>query len=158
APLLQRLLDSRRALQAPQRRGSRHRAGADAAAARAGRHGEPARQHPGHPRLAPVLPRRRHEPALPDTLRRHSGAVSLRVLTYNILKSALGREAAIAAVIAAARPDIVILQEAYRPEAVRTIARAGGFAHWGSSAGHSVAFLSHLEVAQHAWRRVWLAK
>ena len=46
----------------------------------------------------------------------------LRILSYNILKGGVGRESLIAGVISAQLPDVVILQEAYRPE-VDTAAR-----------------------------------
>jgi endonuclease/exonuclease/phosphatase family metal-dependent hydrolase len=84
--------------------------------------------------------------------------VTLRLLTYNILKGGLGRERAIAAVVSASKPDVVVLQEAYNPDAVGMIARTCGFAHWSASPGHSVAFMSHLDVMQHAWRRAWWAR
>jgi endonuclease/exonuclease/phosphatase family metal-dependent hydrolase len=83
---------------------------------------------------------------------------TLRVLSYNILKGGVGRETPIAAVISSCDADIVILQEAYRPSVVQQLAATCGFAHWASSQGHSVAFLSRLSIAGHAWRRVRWAK
>lgn len=85
-------------------------------------------------------------------------SVSLRILSYNILKGGRGREQPLAAVIAACAPDIVIFQEAYRPSVVEQLASTCSMKHWGASAGHSVAFMSRLEVAGHAWRRVRWAK
>ena len=77
---------------------------------------QPAGEHPGHARLAAALSRRHHESAVPHALRQHPGTVkTLRILSYNILKGGVGREAALAAVISSCEPDIVILQEAYRP-------------------------------------------
>jgi exodeoxyribonuclease-3 len=84
--------------------------------------------------------------------------VSVRVLSYNILKGGIGRETFIGAVIKECSPDVVILQEAYRPAVVEELARMCGFPHWGSSPGHSVAFLSHLDIASHVWRKVRWAK
>ena len=82
----------------------------------------------------------------------------LRVLSYNILRGGVGREGPLAAVIAASAPDIVILQEAYQPHVVQQLATACGMTHWASSPGHSVAFLSRLEIAGYVWRRVRWAK
>ena len=83
---------------------------------------------------------------------------TLRILSYNILKGGVGREAAIAAVISSREPDVVILQEAYRPSVVKQLAATCGFEHWASSQGHSVAFMSRLSIAGHVWRRVRWAK
>lgn len=83
---------------------------------------------------------------------------TLRLLSYNILKGGVGREAAIASIITSVEPDIVILQEAYRPSVVDQLAKTCGFQHWASSAGHSVAFLSRVAIASHVWRRVRWAK
>lgn len=83
---------------------------------------------------------------------------TLRLLSYNILKGGVGREAAIASIIRSVDPDIVILQEAYRPSVVDQLANTCGFEHWASSAGHSVAFLSRIAIASHVWRRVRWAK
>jgi len=82
----------------------------------------------------------------------------LRILSYNILKGGVGREQPIGEVISAQDPDVVVLQEAYRPAVVRQIAAACGFEHFGSSTGHSVAFMSRVEIAGHVWRRVRWAK
>ena len=59
------------------------------------------------------------------TLVRHDpGTVKpLRILSYNILKGGVGREAALSAVISTCEPDIVILQEAYRPDGRSTARR-----------------------------------
>jgi endonuclease/exonuclease/phosphatase family metal-dependent hydrolase len=83
---------------------------------------------------------------------------TLRILSYNILKGGVGREAALAAVISSCEPDIVILQEAYRPAVVQQLAAACGFETWASSQGHSVGFLSRPQIASHVWRRVRWAK
>ncbi len=84
--------------------------------------------------------------------------MSLRVLSYNIYRGGVGREAPLAAVISATEPDIVILQEAIRPSVVKQLAAACGMPHWASSAGHSVAFMSRVEIAGHVWRRVRWAR
>ena len=83
---------------------------------------------------------------------------TLRILSYNILKGGVGREAPLAAVISSCKPDIVVLQEAYNSAVVRQLAATCGFDSWASSQGHSVAFLSRLTIAGHVWRRVRWAK
>lgn len=84
--------------------------------------------------------------------------MTLRVLSYNIFRGGVGREARIAGIVAACSPDIVILQEAYRPSVVQQVAETCGMAHWASSPGHSVAFMSRVDIAGHVWRRVRWAK
>jgi endonuclease/exonuclease/phosphatase family metal-dependent hydrolase len=84
--------------------------------------------------------------------------VTLRILSYNILKGGVGREPAIAAVISACSPDIVVLQEAYRPAVVERLAKTCGFDHLAASPGHSVAFMSRIAIAGHVWRRVRWAR
>lgn len=75
----------------------------------------------------------------------------LRVLTYNIRLGGAGREDAIAAMIRTAAPDVVVLQEATRPDVVERLAAAVAMPHWGSRPRQSVAFLSRIGVAHHAW-------
>jgi exodeoxyribonuclease-3 len=82
----------------------------------------------------------------------------LRILSYNILKGGSGRESLLAAIISSQEPDLVVLQEAYRPEVVRQLAATCGFEHFASSPGHSVAYLSRLAIAEHVWRRTRWAK
>ena len=84
--------------------------------------------------------------------------MTLRVLSYNIFRGGVGRAGPLAAVIGACSPHIVILQEAYRPSVVQEVAEKCGFTHWASSPGHSVAFMSRVEIAGHVWRRVRWAK
>jgi endonuclease/exonuclease/phosphatase family metal-dependent hydrolase len=84
--------------------------------------------------------------------------VSVRILSYNILRGGLGREAPLAAVISACDPDIVIFQEGSRPSVIEQLASKCGMSHWAASPGHSVAFMTRLEVAGHVWRRVRWAR
>jgi endonuclease/exonuclease/phosphatase family metal-dependent hydrolase len=84
--------------------------------------------------------------------------VSLRILSYNILKGGSGRERLLATVISACAPDIVIFQEAYSPAVIEHLASQCGMEYWAASAGHSLAFMSRLVVASHGWRRVRWAK
>lgn len=79
--------------------------------------------------------------------------VALRLLSYNIRYGGRGRERDISTVIAAAAPDVVMLQEGTDPAVVERLAREGEFAFWGSRPGGSTAFLSRLEVEHYAWHR-----
>src|SRR5256885_5432762 len=92
------------------------------------------------------------------TLRLPERTVSLRILSYNMLKSGIGREKQLATVINDCAPDVVIFEEAYRPHVVQHLSSACGMPHWAASSGHSVAFMSRLEVSGHVWRRVRWAK
>jgi exodeoxyribonuclease III len=77
----------------------------------------------------------------------------MRLLTYNIRYGGAGREEPLAAVIEACAPDVVVLQEATRPDVVERLAARTGMKTWASSTGHSVAFMSRLEIAHHQWHR-----
>jgi exodeoxyribonuclease-3 len=77
--------------------------------------------------------------------------VTRRLLSYNIRYGGTGREAALGAVIGAAAPDVVVLQEATDPGVVARLAQAAGYSAWGSRPGHSTGFLSRLPVAHHTW-------
>jgi exodeoxyribonuclease-3 len=83
---------------------------------------------------------------------------ALRVLSYNIRKGGRGREAALAGVIRAASPDVVILQEATSPEVVARLAEAAAMAAWGARPRHSLAFLSREAVADARWVRPRLSR
>ena len=76
----------------------------------------------------------------------------LRLLSYNIRYGGTGREAALAAVIRAASPDLVVLQEAANPHVVERLAADTGLAQWGSRAGHSLGFMSRIPVRA-GWHR-----
>jgi endonuclease/exonuclease/phosphatase family metal-dependent hydrolase len=84
--------------------------------------------------------------------------VTLRLLSYNIRYGGVGREKALAAVIARCRPDLVVLQEATRPNVVESLAAACGMKSWGASLGDSVAFLSRLDIAHYEWHRLVLGR
>ena len=79
--------------------------------------------------------------------------MTLRLLSYNIRYGGVGREAALAAVIRTAAPDLVILQEATRPSVVERIARETGMAQWGSRRGDSLGYMSRVPVAHVDWRK-----
>jgi exodeoxyribonuclease-3 len=77
----------------------------------------------------------------------------VRLLSYNIRYGGAGREQALATVIRAARPDIVVLQEAINPEVVERVATLTEMPTWASNVGHSTGFLSRLPVSHHQWHR-----
>lgn len=49
--------------------------------------------------------------------------------------------------------DVVVLQEATRPDVVERVARAVGMTAWGSHPNHSVGFMSRVPIAHHEWHR-----
>ena len=77
--------------------------------------------------------------------------MTLRLLSYNIRFGGTGREALLGAVIEAARPDVVMLQEASDPAVVERVSRLTGMPHWGARAAHSTGFLSRRPAVHHAW-------
>jgi exodeoxyribonuclease-3 len=78
---------------------------------------------------------------------------TLRILSYNILRGGLGREQPLAAVINAQAPDVVVLQEATRPEVVERLARATGMTVSGAMPGRSLGFMSRVPIREHRWIR-----
>jgi endonuclease/exonuclease/phosphatase family metal-dependent hydrolase len=79
--------------------------------------------------------------------------VSLRLLSYNIRFGGTRRERAIADVINAAAPEVVLLQEASDPRVVEQLARDTKLPHWGARPAHSMGFLSRHPVHHSAWHR-----
>jgi endonuclease/exonuclease/phosphatase family metal-dependent hydrolase len=84
--------------------------------------------------------------------------VTLRLLAYNIEYGGVGREDAIAGVVKHANADLVILEEAYRPEVVRRLAAECGYSEHASRLGESVAFLSRVPVRSYEWRYLLLGR
>ena len=82
----------------------------------------------------------------------------LRLLSYNIRHGGVGRVEAIAAVSRACRPDVVLLQEATRPDVVRALADETGLSEHGSHRGRSLGFLSRVPIAKAVWRRPLLSR
>jgi exodeoxyribonuclease-3 len=79
--------------------------------------------------------------------------VNLRLLTYNIRFGGGGREEALTDTIRAAAPDLVVFQEATRPEVIQRLAAATGMTTWAAEHFQSVAFMTRLDVAHHGWFR-----
>lgn len=78
---------------------------------------------------------------------------SLRIVSYNIQRGGVGRARALARVIADQAPDVVVLQEATRPDVVETLARATDMPWSGALRGRSLGFLSRVPIAEHRWVR-----
>src|SRR5688500_785559 len=76
---------------------------------------------------------------------------TLRLLSYTIRRGGSGREAPLADVIRRSGADLVVLQEAIRPDVVERIATATGMTTWAARRGHSLAFISRVPIATHAW-------
>lgn len=80
--------------------------------------------------------------------------MTLRLLSYNIERGGAGRDGLIAKTIAACEPDIVILQEATRPDVVRRLADSTGMPVLASRAGYSLAMISKVGVEHHEWHNL----
>jgi exodeoxyribonuclease III len=77
--------------------------------------------------------------------------VRLRLLSYNIKFGGRGREEQIAAVIRAANPDVVLLQEATDRLVVRRLSELTGLPSWDSRVNYSTGFLTRLDVELYQW-------
>jgi exodeoxyribonuclease-3 len=77
--------------------------------------------------------------------------VTLRILSYNIRHGGSGREAALADVIRAAHADVVVFQEATKPEVVEQLAHDTGLIEWGSRRGQSLGYLSRGPIEHVEW-------
>lgn len=80
--------------------------------------------------------------------------MTLKLLSYNIRFGGAGREDQLASVIRQSEPDIVILQEATKPHVVESLAHATGMNFWGARPGHSLGFLSRVEITHHEWHPI----
>src|SRR5437868_4778256 len=77
----------------------------------------------------------------------------MRLVTYNIRYGAAGRVPLLAQVVNDCAPDLVVLQEATRPDVVEQLAAATGMTRWASHPGHSVGFMSRVAIDHHEWHR-----
>lgn len=75
----------------------------------------------------------------------------IRLLSYNIRYAGRGRERAIAEVIRAASPDVVVFQEATDPRVIEMLSKDTGMPNWGSRPETSLGFLTKIPVVHHAW-------
>ena len=55
-------------------------------------------------------------------------------------------------------PDLVVLQEATRPEVVERLAVLTSMATWGAKRGWSLGFLSRVALSHHTWQRPFLSR
>jgi endonuclease/exonuclease/phosphatase family metal-dependent hydrolase len=96
----------------------------------------------------------KHQTTLPGEAERDGRIRNLaRILSYNIRKGGSGRERELAAVVGACAPDLVILQEATKPEVVEAVAGTAGMAQWASQRGQSLAFMSRKPVQTFGWHQ-----
>lgn len=77
--------------------------------------------------------------------------MTIRLMSYNIRFGGVGREKRIAAVISQCNADIVVLQEATKPEIVERLASLCKMPHFGAKRRHSTAFISRVEVNNFEW-------
>lgn len=79
--------------------------------------------------------------------------MTLTVLSYNIKRGGVGRVESIAAVINAQAPDLVVLQEATRPDLVRRLAELTRMPTAISRRGRSVACISRVPIESYRYAR-----
>ena len=77
--------------------------------------------------------------------------MTFRLLSYNIRFGGLGREQSLAETIVAAAPDLVVFQEATRPDVIERLAEATKFPYWAARRNHSIGFLSRQKLEYHEW-------
>ncbi len=73
------------------------------------------------------------------------------MLSYNICRGGAGKEEQLCTVIAAARPDVVVFQEATTPAVIERLAAQTGMAQWASTRRESLAFMSRQKVRHFEW-------
>ena len=91
-------------------------------------------------------------------MRTNERARLLKILSYNIARGGVGHEQALADVIQQSSADLVVLQEAIRPDVVARLADLTGMPHYASMAGRSLAFMSRLAVAHYEWHKPRLSR
>ncbi|HEX8073202.1 MAG TPA: endonuclease/exonuclease/phosphatase family protein [Pyrinomonadaceae bacterium] len=77
----------------------------------------------------------------------------MKLLSYNIRFGGRGRERLLAEVVRAVAPDLVVFQEASDPRVVEQLARATDMPYCAARPAHSIAYMSRVRVARHAWQR-----
>lgn len=76
-----------------------------------------------------------------------------RILSYNVRRGGKGRERALARVINACTPDVVVLQEATDQDVVKRLAEESRMEQYGSRKGESLGFMSRRPVQHYEWFR-----
>lgn len=84
--------------------------------------------------------------------------MTYRLLSYNIRYGGAGREDALAKVIRACSPDLVVFQEATRPAVLEALAAGTSMRQWASLPRHSLGFMSKEPVEDFAWHRPRLSR
>lgn len=79
--------------------------------------------------------------------------MTLTLLSYNIQRGGIGRERQIAAVINEQRPDLVVFQEATRPDVVRRLADATEMPTAIAMRGRSVGVISRVPLRHYRYAR-----
>ncbi len=79
--------------------------------------------------------------------------MSFRLLSYNIRHGGSGREEQIAAVVNSCDPDVVVFQEATRPDVIARLAGLCGMAESGTQRGTSLGYMSRHPTRHRAWHR-----
>ena len=82
----------------------------------------------------------------------------IKLLSYNIRFGGVGREALLAEVIKAIAPDVVVFQEATAPRVIEELSIATELPFWAARQGHSIGFMSSLEIGHYEWHRPHAAK
>jgi exodeoxyribonuclease-3 len=77
--------------------------------------------------------------------------VIVKLLSYNIRFGGRGRERELAEVIRSVSPDLVVFQEATRPDVIARLAVATNLPFWSARREHSIGYLSRLEISHHEW-------
>lgn len=77
----------------------------------------------------------------------------LKLLSYNIRYGGSGRIENLATVIKACAPDLVIFQEATKPNIIEQLSKLTGLRYWASQPGYSLGFMSRVAVTQYQWHR-----
>jgi endonuclease/exonuclease/phosphatase family metal-dependent hydrolase len=84
--------------------------------------------------------------------------VSFRLLSYNVRHGGAGREDALADVITACNPDLVVFQEATRPDVIERLAVRCGMAECATRPKASLGFMSRQSTLHYAWHRPRLSR
>lgn len=79
--------------------------------------------------------------------------MSFRLLSYNIRHGGAGRVAQIAEVVRACDPDLVVFQEATRPEVIQQLADACRMAECGTQRSTSLGYMSRRPTRHREWHR-----
>ena len=72
--------------------------------------------------------------------------MELRLLSYNLRFGGKGREGLLAEVLSSVPFDVLVLQEASRPDTIQRLAFDLEVPHWGARPGRSLGFLSRLPL------------